>query len=114
MNRQTKKFLSGDASKVKRMKQKERNLTWMSITIVIIFVICNSFYAIYYILKSTGIMLTFDKLYLHSTARFFSIVNCSVNIIIYCYFNTKFRETLVSLFRPAKLQDAEKRNTSAN
>jgi hypothetical protein len=112
MNRQTKKFLSGDASKVKRMKQKERNLTWMSITIVIIFVICNSFYAIYYILKSTGIMSTFDKLYLHSTARFFAILNCSVNIIIYYYFNTQLRETLVSLFRPAKLQNSEKQNTS--
>ena len=113
MNRQTKKFLSGDASKVKRMKQKERNLTWMSITIVIIFVICNSFYVIYYILKSTGIMSTFDKLYLHSTARFFAIMNCSVNIVIYYYFNTQFRETLVSLFRPAKRQNTEKQNTSA-
>ena len=111
INRRTMKILSGDASKVKRMKQQERNLTWMGITIVIIFVICNSFYVIYYILKSTGIMSTFDKLYLHSTARFFAIMNCSVNIIIYCYFNTKFRETLVSLFRPAKLQ---KQNSSSS
>ena len=111
INRQTMKILSGDASKAKRMKQQERNLTWMGITIVIIFVICNSFYVIYYILKSTGIMSTFDKLYLHSTARFFAIMNCSVNIIIYCYFNTKFRETLVSLFRPAKLQ---KQNSSSS
>ena len=112
INRQTMKILSGDASKAKRMKQQERNLTWMGITIVIIFVICNSFYVIYYILKSTGIMSTFDKLYLHSTARFFAIMNCSVNIIIYCYFNTKFRETLVSLFRPAKVQNTSARPIS--
>ena len=112
INRQTMKILSGDASKAKRMKQQERNLTWMGITIVIIFVICNSFYVIYYILKSTGIMSTFDKLYLHSTARFFAIMNCSVNIIIYCYFNTKFREPLVSLFRPAKVQNTSGRPIS--
>ena len=112
INRRTMKILSGDASKVKRMKQQERNLTWMGITIVIIFVICNSFYVIYYILKSTGIMSTFDKLYLHSTARFFAIMNCSANIIIYYYFNTQFRKTLVSLFRPPQLQNTEKQNTS--
>ena len=114
MNRQTMKILSGDASKAKRMKQQEKNLTWMGITIVIVFVICNSFYVIYYIYASTGMMSTFDKLYLHSTARFFAIMNCSVNIIIYCYFNTKFRETLVSLFWPAKLQNSGKRNTSGS
>ena len=113
INRQTMKILSGDASKVKRMKQQERNLTWMGITIVIIFVICNSFYVIYYILKSTGIMSTFDKLYLHSTARFFAIMNCSVNTIIYYYFNTQFRKTLVSLFQPAKIQNTANQNTSA-
>ena len=113
INRQTMKILSGDASKAKRMKQQERNLSWMGITIVIIFVICNSFYVIYYILKSTGIMSTFDKLYLHSTARFFAIMNCSVNIIIYYYFNTQFRKTLVSLFRPAQVQNTGKQNPSA-
>ena len=114
MNRQTMKFLSGDASKAKRLKQQERNLTWMGITIVIVFVICNSFYVIYYILKSIpGILSTFDKLYLHSTARFFAIMNCSVNIVIYYYFNTQFRETLVSLCQPAKLQNSGKQNTSA-
>ena len=113
MNRKTMKILSGDASKVERMKKQERNLTWMGITIVIVFVICNSLYVIYHILKSAGILSTFDKLYLHSTARFFAIMNSSVNIIIYCYFNTRFRETLVSLFRPAKLRNTEKQNSSA-
>ena len=114
MNRQTMKFLSGDASKAKRLRNQERNLTRMGITIVIVFVICNSFYVIYYILKSIpGILSTFDKLYLHSTARFFAIMNCSVNIIIYYHFNTQFRETLVSLFRPAK-KNTEKQNTSGS
>ena len=41
---------------------------------------------------------TFDKRYLHSTARIFAIINSSVNVIIYGVFNKKFRETFCSLF----------------
>ena len=81
-----------------RNKNLERRLTKMSITIVVVFTVCNSFYTIYYILKSKAMLTTFDKRYLHSTARIFAIINSSVNVIIYGVFNKKFRETFCSLF----------------
>ena len=95
INEEANKVLSGAAS---RSKDLERRLTKMSITIVMVFTVCNSFYTIYYILKSKAMLTTFDKRYLHSTARIFAIINSSVNVIIYGVFNKKFRETFCSLF----------------
>ena len=70
----------------------------MSITIVVVFTVCNSFYVIYKILNSQTMLRNFDKQYLLSTARIFAIINSSVNVIIYGAFNRKFRETFCSLF----------------
>ena len=95
INKDANKVLSGAES---RSKDLERRLTKMSITIVMVFTVCNSFYTIYYILKSKAMLTTFDKRYLHSTARIFAIINSSVNVIIYGVFNSKFRETFCSLF----------------
>ena len=78
-----------------QIKAKERSLTLMSITIVSVFIICNSFYSIYYILRTPDYN-TRDE-YTHSTARVFAIINSSANIVIYIVFNSKFRETFVSL-----------------
>ena len=78
-----------------KIKAKERSLTLMSITIVSVFIICNSFYSIYYILRTPDFN-TRDA-YTHSTARVFAIINSSANIVIYIVFNSKFRETFVSL-----------------
>jgi hypothetical protein len=95
INEEANKVLSGAAA---RSKNLERRLAKMSITIVVVFSVCNSFYMIYYILKSKAMLTTFDKQYLHSTARIFAIINSSVNVIIYGVFNSKFRETFCSLF----------------
>ena len=95
INEEADKVLSGAEA---RNKNLERRLTKMSITIVVVFTVCNSFYTIYYILKSKAMLTTFDKRYLHSTARIFAIINSSVNVIIYGVFNKKFRETFCSLF----------------
>ena len=95
INEEANKVLSGAAS---RNKNLERRLTKMSITIVVVFTVCNSFYAIYYILKSKAMLTEVNKQYLHSTARIFAIINSSVNVIICGVFNSKFRETFCSLF----------------
>ena len=95
INEEANKVLSGAAAKNKHL---ERRLTIMSITIVVVFTVCNSFYVIYKILNSQTMLRNFDKQYLHSTARIFAIINSSVNVIIYGVFNRKFRETFCSLF----------------
>ena len=95
INAEANKVLSGVAS---RNKNQERRLTKMSITIVVVFTVCNSFYTLYYILKSKAMLTEVNKQYLHSTARIFAIINSSVNVIIYGVFNSKFRETFCSLF----------------
>ena len=95
INKEANKVLSGAAA---RSKDIERRLTIMSFTIVVVFTVCNSFYAIFYILKSQTMLTELDKKYLKSTARIFAIINSSVNVIIYGVFNSKFRETFCSLF----------------
>ena len=78
-----------------QIKAKERSLTLMSITIVSVFVICNFFSSIYYVLRTPDYN-TRDE-YTHSTAKLFVTINSSANIVIYIVFNSKFRETFVSL-----------------
>ena len=93
-----------------QIKAKERSLTLMSITIVSVFVICNSFYSIYYILRTPDYN-TRDA-YTHSTARVFAIINSSANIVIYIVFNSKFRETFVSLISRFSFEVTEDSTTS--
>jgi hypothetical protein len=95
-----------------KIKAKERSLTLMSITIVSVFVVCNSFYSIYYILRSQGLLNNFGDQYIHSTARVFAIINSSANIVIYIVFNSKFRETFVSLFTRFSFDVTEDPTTS--
>ena len=97
MNAEAKKVLQDFKSKAQAT---ERRLTYQCITIVLVFAICNSFYMIYYILRSQGLLTKdqhqLENQYIHSTARIFAIINSSVNVIIYIVFNRKFRETFVS------------------
>ena len=92
MNAEAKTVLQDFKSKAQAT---ERRLTYQCITIVLVFVICNSFYMIYYILRHQLNECT--DLYIHSTARIFAIINSSVNVIIYIVFNSQFRETFVSI-----------------
>ena len=79
------------------VKYQERRLTIMGVILVVIFVGCNSFYMIYYImegldLKNNVLLWRANDLYIHSTARVFAIINSSVNVFIYGAFNKKFKE----------------------
>ena len=85
------------------VKYQERRLTIMGVILVVIFVGCNSFYMIYYImegldLKNNVLLWRANDLYIHSTARVFAIINSSVNVFIYGAFNKKFKDTFLSLF----------------
>ena len=81
-----------------KFKAKERNLALMCITIITVFVIFHSLYSIYYILKKLHMLNHFGTQYIHSTARFFAIINSSTNIIIYLVFDEKFKKTFISMF----------------
>ena len=85
------------------LKYRERRLTIMGVILVVIFVCCNSFYMIYYImegldLKDNVLLWRANDMYIHSTARVFAIINSSVNVFIYGAFNKKFKDTFLSLF----------------
>ena len=84
------------------IKLQEKKLSQMGLTITLLFIICNSVYSIHYIMKAEHKSNVFAKLFVHSTARIFAMLNCSSNFIIYWFFNPKFKETLVSIFNPTK------------
>ena len=84
------------------IKLQEKKLSQMGLTITLLFIVCNSVYSIHYIMKAEHKSNVFEKLFVHSTARIFAMVNCSTNFIIYWIFNPKFKETLVSIFNPTK------------
>ena len=92
------------------IKEQEKKLSQMGLTITLLFIICNSVYSIHYIMKAEKKSNVFSKLFVHSTARIFAELNCSTNFIIYWIFNPKFKETLVSIFNPTKA--AAKKNWS--
>ena len=80
----------------------ERNLTNMAMFLIAVFVFCNSFICVYFILRGTKI-LAWDHPasdYLYPTACVLTVVNSSVNVIIYGFFNTEFRQALLFLFCP--------------
>jgi hypothetical protein len=92
------------------IKEQEKKLSQMGLTITLLFIICNSVYSIHYIMKAEKKSNVFSKLFVHSIARIFAELNCSANFIIYWIFNPKFKETLVSIFNPTKA--AAKKNWS--
>jgi len=94
-------------------KYKEWRLTIMCVIIVMVFVGCNSFYVIYYILEGLKTSIN-DVLiwrandqYIHSTARVFAIINSSINVFIYGVFNKKFKTTFCSLFWKCSAQNKD-------
>lgn len=99
------------------VKNQERKLTKMGVILVVIFVGCNSFYMIYYImegleLKNNVLLRRANDLYIHALARVFAIINSSVNVFIYGAFNKKFKDTFLSLF--CKCRSIEKDNQNGN
>lgn len=77
----------------------EARITKMSIIIVIIFVVCNSFESILFILHSQEILRRdVGQDYLRSIGDVLMVFNSSVNAIIYGAVSSKFRSTFLQIF----------------
>ena len=81
----------------------EKKMTIMSLVLVLVFVNCNSFYCLYYLLRGQKVMTKTDPLsrYLYSTAYVLTVLNSSVNVIIYGILDMKFWKSFLSLFGPS-------------
>ena len=82
---------------------KERRLTMMMFSVVGLFLISNTMVHLSTILYSEYVI-SFDT---HNILRpfytLFQVMNSSVNIFFYVYFNTTFRQNLISLFDCVRL-----------
>ena len=87
----------------------ELRLAAMISTIVMVFVVCNSFESIVFILTSQE-MLPLDIVqdYLRPCADLLMVINSSVNIVIYCVFKRDFREKLLQLYFRCKCRKVAK------
>ena len=84
---------------LRRNQRQERKMALMMMTIVIVFVTCNIFSSVVWVLFFNFL----DKCqstiaYLWSTSLLLETLNSSVNVIIYAVFNKKFRILFVEMF----------------
>ena len=71
----------------------------MIATVVIVFVLCNSFESIVFILSSQGwISIDVVQEYLRPLADLLLVINSGINVAIYCGFNSNFREKFVQMY----------------
>ena len=77
----------------------ESKLAIMISSIVSVFVVCNSFESIVFILSSQEILsLNIVQDYLRPFADFLMIINSSVNVIIFCIFKKEFRNKFFQMY----------------
>ena len=88
---------SGNVSDKK--KELEARLASMISTVVIVFILCNSFESIVFIL-STQKLTSIDVVqeYLRPLADLLLVINSGINVAIYCGFNSDFREKFVQMY----------------
>ena len=68
-------------------------------TIVMVFVACNSFESLVFILTSQKLLpLDIVQYYLRPLSDFLMVINSSVNVIIYCVFRRDFRDKFCQLY----------------
>ena len=80
-------------------KEQEKKMTNMMIVIVAIFILCNLVDNIYQILRGTGsIEWKEENQKVYPVACVLTVLNSSINFIVYGFFNPKFRTVLVSIF----------------
>ena len=77
----------------------EAKLATMISIIVSVFVICNSFEGIVFILSSQEILnLAIIQEYLRPLADLLLVLNSSINVVIYCIFKREFREAFIQFY----------------
>ena len=80
-------------------ESKERKLTMMMLSVVGLFLISNTMWHVCAILLQEMIITTRGtNIILRPFYSFLQVLNSSVNIFFYTYFNTIFRQNLISLF----------------
>ena len=68
-------------------------------TVVIVFVLCNSFESIVFILSSQELIsIGVVQEYLRPLADLLLVINSGINVAIYCGFNSDFREKFVQMY----------------
>ena len=82
---------------------KEKRLTMMMFSVVVLFLISNSMAHLCFILYSEMVISTTTDTILRPVYTFLQVMNSSVNIFFYTYFNTTFRQNLISLFDCVRL-----------
>jgi len=90
---------SFSGNKSDKKKELEARLASMISTVVIVFVLCNSFESIVFIL-STQEMISIDVVqeYLRPLADLLLVINSGINVAIYCGYNSDFREKFVQMY----------------
>ena len=82
---------------------KERRLTMMMFSVVVLFLISNTMCHVCIILSRKEVISFDTDTLLLPVYTFLQVINSSVNIFFYAYFNSIFRENLISLFDCVKL-----------
>ena len=95
-------------------KLHEKKLTIMAMVLILVFVFCNSFFTLYYFLKYHKVIGEAEKQYLYPTACVFTVLNSSVNVIIYGIFDMKFRRIFISLFLPCQSSESNNEDRIGN
>ena len=77
---------------------KERRLTMMMFSVVLLFLISNTMHHVCIILLQEKVTTFHMDTILRPFYKFFQVINSSVNIFFYTYFNKIFRQNLIALF----------------
>ena len=92
-------YVKSPTNVLRRNQRQERKMALMMMTIVIVFVTCNIFSSLVWILFfNFKEDCKFTIAYLWSTSVLLETLNSSVNVIIYAVFNKKFRILFVEMF----------------
>ena len=83
-------------------KSYQKKVTKMSLGLIFVFVFCNSFLQIYFILSDWKVLDKISSIYLYPTAGVFTVLNSSINVIFYSIYNPEFKTTFISLFCPCR------------
>ena len=96
-------------------KLDDKEMASVSVVIVLVFVTSNFLQNLYFILKNNNVI-SRDTDYaniLYPTSCVLTVINSSVNVIIYGILDMKFKKSFLSLFWKQKAQERS-RNTSRN
>ena len=92
-------YVKSPTTVLRRNQRQDRKMALMMMTIVIVFVTCNIFSTLVWILFfNFKEDCKFTIAYLWSTSLLLETLNSSVNVIIYAVFNKKFRILFVEMF----------------